>query len=204
MFHIWDLCAFSWDFSRNCGQHCTRASTASQSPALARRLSEQIEAEGDEAVVNEPPIEPNRRMLAQADLVRRAPATGRAHQRLHARTKLGHVGSSLRSRGDLRVRFFWTLRNPMLFLGNIFSSPHFVGRQTKEAVMKRRVDREKIERADRESKLVLDAERKAREAKTARLREQRLLLEASTSPPSHPGRMKLGRRQPTRKIIVVD
>lgn len=40
--------------------------------------------------------------------------------------------------------------------------------------MKRRVDREKIERADRECRLVLDAERQAREAKTSRLREQRL------------------------------
>lgn len=40
--------------------------------------------------------------------------------------------------------------------------------------MRRRVDREKIERADRESRLVLDAERQAREAKTARLRELRL------------------------------
>lgn len=39
---------------------------------------------------------------------------------------------------------------------------------------RRRVYREKIERADRESRLVLDAERQAREAKTARLREQRL------------------------------
>ncbi|MEI9410279.1 hypothetical protein [Mesorhizobium salmacidum] len=38
----------------------------------------------------------------------------------------------------------------------------------------RKVDREKIERADRESRLVLDAERKARDEKTARLREQRL------------------------------
>lgn len=38
----------------------------------------------------------------------------------------------------------------------------------------RKVDREKIERADRESKAILDAERRAREAKTARLREQRL------------------------------
>ncbi|TGQ77172.1 MULTISPECIES: hypothetical protein [unclassified Mesorhizobium] len=38
----------------------------------------------------------------------------------------------------------------------------------------RKVDRERIERADRESKLVLDAERKARADKTARLREQRL------------------------------
>jgi hypothetical protein len=40
--------------------------------------------------------------------------------------------------------------------------------------MRRRVDREKFERADRECKLVLNAERQAREAKTARLREQRL------------------------------
>lgn len=40
--------------------------------------------------------------------------------------------------------------------------------------MKRRVDREKIERADRESRLVIEAERQARQAKTARLREQRL------------------------------
>lgn len=39
---------------------------------------------------------------------------------------------------------------------------------------RRKVDREKLERADRESRLVLDAERQAREAKTARLREQRL------------------------------
>ncbi|WP_155772409.1 MULTISPECIES: hypothetical protein [Mesorhizobium] len=46
--------------------------------------------------------------------------------------------------------------------------------------MKRRVDREKIERANRESKVVLDAERKAREDKTARLREQRLALQAGS------------------------
>lgn len=39
---------------------------------------------------------------------------------------------------------------------------------------RRKVDREKIERADRESRLVLEAERQARDAKTARLREQRL------------------------------
>ncbi|MBZ9942280.1 hypothetical protein LB533_14375 [Mesorhizobium sp. BR1-1-13] len=38
----------------------------------------------------------------------------------------------------------------------------------------RKIDREKIERTDRECKLVLDAERKARYEKTARLREQRL------------------------------
>jgi len=39
---------------------------------------------------------------------------------------------------------------------------------------RRRVDREKFDRADRECRLVLEAERHAREAKTARLREQRL------------------------------
>jgi hypothetical protein len=43
----------------------------------------------------------------------------------------------------------------------------------------RRVDKERIERADRESKLTIEAERLARDAKTARLREQRLSMEAS-------------------------
>lgn len=38
----------------------------------------------------------------------------------------------------------------------------------------RRVDRERLERADRESKLAIEAEREIRNAKTARLREQRL------------------------------
>ena len=47
---------------------------------------------------------------------------------------------------------------------------------------RRRVDREKIERADRESRIVLDAERQAREAKTARLKEQRLRLRNSNEP----------------------
>ena len=39
---------------------------------------------------------------------------------------------------------------------------------------KRSVDKEKFERADREAKRVLDAERQARDAKTARLRDLRL------------------------------
>jgi len=39
---------------------------------------------------------------------------------------------------------------------------------------KRFVDKEKIERADREARRLLDAERQAREAKTAKLRELRL------------------------------
>lgn len=38
----------------------------------------------------------------------------------------------------------------------------------------RKIDREKFDRADRESRLILDAERQARAEKTARLREQRL------------------------------
>ncbi|BCG87924.1 hypothetical protein MesoLj113c_40340 [Mesorhizobium sp. 113-3-9] len=47
--------------------------------------------------------------------------------------------------------------------------------------MKWKVDRDKIERADRESKILLDAERAARESKTANLREQRLKA-GSTEP----------------------
>jgi hypothetical protein len=47
--------------------------------------------------------------------------------------------------------------------------------------MTRRVDREKIERATRECRLVLDAERNAREAKTARLKKKRLQLLAVQS-----------------------
>ncbi|WP_457155430.1 hypothetical protein [Mesorhizobium sp. P5_C1] len=48
----------------------------------------------------------------------------------------------------------------------------------------RRVDKERIERADRESKVAIKAERLARDAKTARLREQRLSVEASPEQPS--------------------
>ncbi|MER9410080.1 hypothetical protein [Mesorhizobium sp. M0589] len=71
----------------------------------------------------------------------------------------------------------------------------------------RRIDREKIERADREAKLLLEAERHAREAKTARLREQRQLLEASiarTPPASAAVKPPPRQRKPTRKVIEVD
>lgn len=71
----------------------------------------------------------------------------------------------------------------------------------------RRIDREKIERADRECKLVLEAERRAREAKTARLREQRQLLEASTvrTRPAAVAVAKSPRLQKlARKVIEVD
>lgn len=69
------------------------------------------------------------------------------------------------------------MQKRILFVRNIFSRPLFFGRGPKEAVLKRRsVDKEKIERADRESKLVLEAERKARDDKTARLRQMRLTM----------------------------
>jgi hypothetical protein len=42
------------------------------------------------------------------------------------------------------------------------------------ALAKRRIDKEKFERADREARKLIDAERQARDAKTARLRELRL------------------------------
>ncbi|MCZ8548624.1 hypothetical protein OOJ09_31075 [Mesorhizobium qingshengii] len=45
----------------------------------------------------------------------------------------------------------------------------------------RRVDRERLERADRESKLAIEAEREIRNAKTARLRQQRLSVERSAA-----------------------
>ncbi len=44
---------------------------------------------------------------------------------------------------------------------------------------KRHINKEKFERADRISRVMLDAERKARDEKTIRLREQRLLVEAA-------------------------
>jgi hypothetical protein len=71
----------------------------------------------------------------------------------------------------------------------------------------RRIDREKLERADRECKLVLEAERKARDAKTERLRAQRQLMEAS-APATPPGpvtkeRQLPPRQKPARRIIEV-
>ncbi|PBB66030.1 hypothetical protein CK228_25305 [Mesorhizobium sp. WSM4312] len=44
---------------------------------------------------------------------------------------------------------------------------------------RRLVDKERFERADREAKLLVEAETKARNAKTARLRELRLSAEKS-------------------------
>ena len=68
----------------------------------------------------------------------------------------------------------------------------------------RRVDKERIERADRESKLTIEAERLARDAKTARLREQRLSMVASKEQPA-PVKRRLGAvKKPARKIIEVE
>lgn len=52
--------------------------------------------------------------------------------------------------------------------------------------MVRVVDKEKIARADRESRIILDMERDERTAKTQRLREQRLQMQAKL--PVAPGR----------------
>jgi hypothetical protein len=69
---------------------------------------------------------------------------------------------------DIERRFY--------FSGTISQVRAFLAVRPEEAFLRRKVDRERIERADRASKLVLDAERQAREAKTARLREQRMSL----------------------------
>lgn len=67
----------------------------------------------------------------------------------------------------------------------------------------RQVDKERIERADREAKQLVEAERKARNAKTARLRALRL----SAQPAERSAPVKRRRppaKKPARKIIEVD
>ena len=68
----------------------------------------------------------------------------------------------------------------------------------------RRVDKERIGRADRESKLMIEAERLAREAKTARLREQRLSVEVSGEQASRVKRRRTPVKKVSWKIIEVD
>jgi hypothetical protein len=67
------------------------------------------------------------------------------------------------------------LTKPTLTLrfGTILVCQHFGGHR-REVSMRRRVDKDRIERANRESHLIIEAERQATEAKTARLREERL------------------------------
>ena len=55
-----------------------------------------------------------------------------------------------------------------------------------------KVDTQRDERAKRESQIVIDAERAAREAKTARLRELRLAAQSSQGPDT-------ARPKPTRR-----
>jgi len=64
----------------------------------------------------------------------------------------------------------------------------------------RRIDKERIERADREAKLLIEAETLARNAKTARLRALRL----SAQPTERSGPVKRRRpptKKPARKVI---
>ncbi|TRC78489.1 hypothetical protein FJV80_24400 [Mesorhizobium sp. WSM4310] len=64
----------------------------------------------------------------------------------------------------------------------------------------RRVDKERIERADREAKLLVEAETKARNAKTARLRELR--LSAQPTEKSAPvTRRRPPAKKPSEKIV---
>lgn len=70
-------------------------------------------------------------------------------------------------------------------------------------MIRRRVDRERLERADRESRILIEAERQIRDAKTARLRELRLLMEASAEK-SVPVKCRPARaKKPARKVIEV-
>ncbi|WP_246675436.1 hypothetical protein [Mesorhizobium sp. B2-3-4] len=70
--------------------------------------------------------------------------------------------------------------------------------------MPRRVDKERFARADREARLVLDAERDARDAKTTRLREQRLRHEAVAQPKPEAARRPQPMDKPARRVIEVD
>ncbi|BCG83765.1 hypothetical protein MesoLj113b_73070 (plasmid) [Mesorhizobium sp. 113-3-3] len=67
----------------------------------------------------------------------------------------------------------------------------------------RRIDKERIERADREAKRLVEAETKARNAKTARLRALRLSAQpAETLTPVR--RRRAPAKKPSRKVIEVE
>jgi len=71
---------------------------------------------------------------------------------------------------------------------------------------RRSMDKERISRADRESRLVIETEREARDAKTARLRELRLQQEAMAPKMQQlaPTRRAPASKRPTRRVIEVD
>jgi hypothetical protein len=54
----------------------------------------------------------------------------------------------------------------------------------------RRVDKERLARADRESRFAIAQEKLAREAKTARLRAQRLAMESATQADGSAGKAR--------------
>ena len=56
----------------------------------------------------------------------------------------------------------------------------------------RKVDKQRLERADRESKLLIEAERWNRVAKTARLRQERLARAEAGAEPNLPIELKAG------------
>lgn len=60
-------------------------------------------------------------------------------------------------------------------------------------------DKNRFERATREAQSIIALERKAREAKTARLREQRLSSEASVPAGATAAKRKPGARKATHK-----
>lgn len=64
-------------------------------------------------------------------------------------------------------------------------------------MVRAKVDTQRDERAKRESQIVIDAERAAREEKTARLRELRLAAQSSQEP--DPARSKPTRRRAPSK-----
>jgi len=65
-------------------------------------------------------------------------------------------------------------------------------------------DKDRIERATREAQSIVAIERQAREAKTARLRQQRLSSQAAISPGAAVAKRKPGAGKTMRKIIETD
>lgn len=68
----------------------------------------------------------------------------------------------------------------------------------------RRVDKERSERADREAKIMIEAERQRRNAKTARLRAERLSVQELDKKPSPVKRRPAATKKPARKVIEVE
>ena len=64
-------------------------------------------------------------------------------------------------------------------------------------------DKDRIERATRESQTIIAVERQAREAKTARLREQRLSAEAPVPASATAAKRKPSARKATHKTTDV-